>query len=113
MQNNFAELTSEAVAVNANLVNKVVNYGIDSSKNLSKEISDQTGKALDAKSVNDFVAVQIEWVEKFVEQSKKSSQTLFEISSEASAAYGSIWQKYADLTIQSVPKPVTSGKKSA
>lgn len=115
MQNTFVDLTNEAIAVNTKIANKFVDYGVVTSKNLTKDLSDQTEKLFKVKTVDEFVALQTNWFEKMVDQSKQATKSMLEIGNEATSSFSEIWQNFAtaaNVPVATNAKPV-SVKKAA
>ena len=99
MQTKFYDLAVEAISLNTALANKAFDYGVETSKQFGNEFTGQAEKVLGAKTVNDVIAVQTDWLEKLAGQSKAASQMMLEFGSEANASYSSLWKKYADMAM--------------
>ena len=108
MQSKFVDITSETLAVNSKIASKAFDYGVEASKNLGQDLTDQAERLLGAKTVNDFVAVQTDWFGNLVGHARNASQVMYELGVEANASYNSLWKKYSD-----VAAPIVVDKKPA
>ena len=110
MQNNFVELVNEAIKINAGLLTKATNYGVEASQNLVQQVSDQSVDLLNVKNFDDYVANQENWNAFAINQTQKATQTFVDLGNEATKSYLSLWQKASNPANGASTAKVVKGK---
>ena len=100
MQTKFVEMANDAVAVNAKLINKSVDYNVKAARDAVKNASVQAGELLKVKTFEDYTALQGKLVQSAIDQASSLSRTYIELGFEARDAYTALWQDYAAAPVQ-------------
>ena len=93
MQDKVVNFVSEAVSINAKLLNQTLDFGVQSNQRLVQQVSDQTIKGLTFTNFDDYVASQKSWGSFAMEQARDLTQTITGISTETCRAYLELWQE--------------------
>ena len=96
MQINFSEFANEAFNVNAKLMNKSVELGVETAQQMIQGTSDQTGEWLKIKNFDDFVETQENWNAFAVGQIQNSTRSAVELGTEAYNSYLNLWKKFSE-----------------
>ncbi len=107
MQHQILDLASETLAENAKIMDKVFDCNVENARNMSKHLFGQAENMFNVRSFDEAVAAQSNWFEKWIGQSREAGEALYQISVEANASYGAIWNKYA---AQATVLPVAEAK---
>ena len=105
MQTNFVELANDAMAVNAKLINKSVDFNVKAAKNAVENATAQAGEMLQVKTLEDYATLQGKVVQNAIEQTNNIARTYVELGLETRDAYTALWQNY------SVPAPIVPATK--
>lgn len=100
MQINFSEFANEAFNVNAKLMNKSVELGVETAQQMIQGTSDQTGEWLKIKNFDDFVETQENWNAFAVGQIQNSTRSAVELGTEAYNSYLNLWKKFSEAAVQ-------------
>ena len=107
MQPNFVALANDAMAVNAKLINKSVDFNVKTAKNAVENATARAGEMFQVKTLEDYATLQGKVVQNAIEQTNNIARTYVELGLETRDAYTALWQNY------SVPSPVVPATKGS
>ena len=94
MQTKFVEMANEAIAINANLLNKSTDYNVKAAKQAMQDVSEQTGEWFQMKTLDDYTALQGKVLQNSIEQVSNFTRVCVDLGFEAKDAYAALWQNY-------------------
>ena len=106
MQNQFADFTNEAIAINTGLISKSVTQNVEAGQAYAKRVSKQASDSLNIKNFDDLVASQKDWNSLVVEQSQEAFQSMVDLGNEAFDAYALLLKKAFAPVTATAPKVV-------
>ena len=106
MQNQFADFTNKAIAINTGLISKSVTQNVEAGQAYAKRVSEQAEDSLNIKNFDDFVANQKDWSSLVVEQSQETFQAMVDLGNEAYDAYALLWKKALTPAATTAPRVV-------
>ena len=98
MQTKFVEMANEAIAINANLLNKATDHNVKSAKHAMQTATEQANEWFQMKTPDDYAALQGKVLQNTIEQTSNFTRVCVDLGFEARDAYTALWQNYTGST---------------
>ena len=106
MQAKFMEVTNQIMYVNANLINKAIQFNVKMAQDAVKDATDRTGELLKVRTIADYATFQGSVVQSTIEGANAYAKTYADLAIEARDAYADLWQNYTAATKQAMEDAV-------
>jgi len=106
MQAKFMEVTNQTMYVNANLINKAIQFNVKMAQDAVKDATDRTGELLKVRTIADYATFQGSVVQSTIEGANAYAKTYTDLAIEARDAYADLWQNYTVATKQAIEDAV-------
>lgn len=110
MQTKFMEVTNQTMFVNANLINKAIEFNVKMAQDAVKDATNRAGELLKVKTITDYAAFQGSVMQSTIEGTNAYAKTCADLAIEARDAYADLWQNYTAATKQAMEDAVKMPK---
>ena len=110
MQAKFMEVTNQTMYVNANLINKAIQFNVKMAQDAVKDATDRTGELLKVRTIADYATFQGSVVQSTIEGANAYAKTYADLAIEARDVYADLWQNYTVATKQAMEDAVKMPK---